>query len=218
MISKSRVVFHMLIIISTICVISVNSAKPTDAKKVYKIGDIGPAGGFIFYDKGKKTDGWRYLEAAKEDVNDGGIPWKLFLLSIKNKAFTSDKIGSGKSNTEKIIKALDIEWGNKEDRAAVFLCKNYSKNKFHDWFLPSKGELNLMYKNLHKKGIGNFTNELYWSSTESIDKSFQLEPGEDENVRHGAWCQKFKTGAQYHSSNFKMGLSYGMRVRPVRAF
>jgi flagellar biosynthesis GTPase FlhF len=31
---------------------------------IYAIGETGPAGGIIFYDKGAKSDGWRYLEAA----------------------------------------------------------------------------------------------------------------------------------------------------------
>jgi hypothetical protein len=31
---------------------------------------IGPAGGFIFYDKGGYSDGWRYLEAAPEDAGE----------------------------------------------------------------------------------------------------------------------------------------------------
>ena len=30
----------------------------------YKIGDTGPAGGIVFYDKGNNSDGWQYLEAA----------------------------------------------------------------------------------------------------------------------------------------------------------
>lgn len=34
------------------------------------VGDAGPAGGFIFYDKGKVSDGWRYLEAAPSDQNN----------------------------------------------------------------------------------------------------------------------------------------------------
>jgi hypothetical protein len=32
-------------------------------------GDIiGPAGGYVFYDKGSYSDGWRYLECAPKDV------------------------------------------------------------------------------------------------------------------------------------------------------
>jgi len=34
------------------------------------------------------------------------------------------------------------------------------------WRLPTKMELNLMYEQLHKKGIGDFTDHWYWSSTE----------------------------------------------------
>lgn len=30
----------------------------------YKVGDTGPAGGIVFYDKGDNSDGWQYLEAA----------------------------------------------------------------------------------------------------------------------------------------------------------
>ncbi|MCL2762731.1 MAG: DUF1566 domain-containing protein [Treponema sp.] len=35
--------------------------------QVYKIGDTGPAGGIVFYDKGDNADGWQYLEAAPPD-------------------------------------------------------------------------------------------------------------------------------------------------------
>jgi hypothetical protein len=32
---------------------------------------IGPAGGFVFFDKGSYSDGWRYLEAAPENAGVG---------------------------------------------------------------------------------------------------------------------------------------------------
>ena len=34
---------------------------------VYELGDTGPAGGIIFYDKGDWTDDWRYLEVWTSD-------------------------------------------------------------------------------------------------------------------------------------------------------
>ena len=34
----------------------------------YNIGDTGPAGGLVFYDKGNSSGGWRYLEVAESDV------------------------------------------------------------------------------------------------------------------------------------------------------
>ena len=48
-------------------------AKTTRVK--YNIGEIGPAGGFIIYDKKSYVGGWRYLEAAPSDLRVvNGIP------------------------------------------------------------------------------------------------------------------------------------------------
>jgi len=43
----------------------------------YNIRDIGPAGGYIFYDKGSVSDGWRYMEAAPSDQSPDA-PWGCF--------------------------------------------------------------------------------------------------------------------------------------------
>jgi hypothetical protein len=37
------------------------------------------------------------------------------------------------------------------------------------WRLPTIKELEVMYKELHKKGNGNFKEPFYWSSTENDD-------------------------------------------------
>jgi hypothetical protein len=36
--------------------------------RTYHVGDTGPAGGIIFFDKGSKSAGWRYLEAGTKDL------------------------------------------------------------------------------------------------------------------------------------------------------
>ena len=68
-----------------------------------------------------------------------------------------------------------------------------------DWRLPDKEELDMMYENLHLKGIGNFANDHYWSSLEYIS--------------YDAWLQYFLNG--YQHSNYKYDYN---RVRTVRSF
>ena len=54
-----------LIFLFTACA-SVPSSHAQENRS-YKVGDTGPAGGNIFYDKGDNSDGWQYLEAAPPD-------------------------------------------------------------------------------------------------------------------------------------------------------
>jgi len=68
-----------------------------------------------------------------------------------------------------------------------------------DWFLPSKEELNAMYEQLHKKGVGGFANDTFWSSSEYYGLI--------------AWFQSFSSGNQDYSSK-----GYTFSVRCVRAF
>jgi len=67
------------------------------------------------------------------------------------------------------------------------------------WRLPSKEELHAMYINLKTKGLGNFEDECYWSSSE-----YDV---------YTAWGQRFSDG--YQSNGFKIGT---FCVRGVRAF
>jgi len=60
-------------------------------------------------------------------------------------------------------------------------CRNLGKG----WRLPTKSELNVMYKN--KEKIGNFANDYYWSSSMEIDLNY-------------AWYQHFNNGKQINKS------------------
>jgi hypothetical protein len=162
--------------------------------KVYNIGDIGPAGGWIFYDKGSFSDGWRYLEAAPRDI-DGEIVWGLLSKTV---SATGTAVGSGKRNTQLILEALGREG---ETGKAAQLCAAFEEGGFKDWFLPSKDELDLMYKNLKSRGLGSFNSSFgwYWSSSE---RNSLL-----------AWEQMFSDGNQYDVYK-----TDARSVRAVRAF
>jgi hypothetical protein len=180
--------------------------KMTDREPVitnFAIGDVGPAGGHIFYDKGEFSDGWRYMEAAPENC-EFNAQWSSFEHDIFG---TQTTIGSGKRNTELIIRKLN-QCGE-TFKAAQICCNNVNSYGFTDWFLPNKDELNLMYENLHKRGIGRFgqgdnensiMNWCYWTSSQD-DKFY-------------AWVQFFDNGKQYCNYEFDLHC----RVRPIRFF
>jgi hypothetical protein len=127
----------------------------------YKIGDTGPAGGLIFYDKGSNSGGWQYLEAAP-----AGTEVKTFWSSEN---FSVDSIlgvravGTGKSNTAFIMRQATSRGGGFDWAAEV--CDALTIDGYDDWFLPSQDELHLMYGNLARRGLGEFKAEWYWSST-----------------------------------------------------
>ena len=86
--------------------------------------------------------------------------------------------------------------------------------KFRDWRLPTKFELNEMWKNLHRFGcsntipdsspcataIGGFSSGYYWSST--------------ENGNNNAWKQNFNNGNQNNNNKN----NNNNNVRAVRGF
>lgn len=134
------------------------------SQKDYAAGDVGPAGGFIFYvNPNYAKDGWRYLEAAPADLS-AGAKWGCFRRAIDGARGTA--IGTGAQNTKDMLAACT-------DRdTAADLCANYRVNGVGGWFLPSKEELATMYRALASTGVGNFTdagmadNFSYWASSQ----------------------------------------------------
>jgi uncharacterized repeat protein (TIGR02543 family) len=153
----------------------------------YSVGDKGPGGGTIFYFNSGgfgPDNAWHYLEVANGYYTDW--EWSTSSTVIE----TGTAIGTGKRNTELIL-ASDPHAG------AAFRCNTYSgPNDKSDWFLPSKDELNELYK--VRSVVGAFSANDYWSSS-SDSSGF-------------AWIQE-KNGSQYnYYKNHKAS------VYPVRAF
>ena len=155
------------------------------APTTYKVGDKGPAGGFIFYDKGYSSDGWQYLEAASRDTPTAHWGPNVDI-------GTREGIGTGKQNTALIVRTDDTG-------TAAHRCQEYRQGGFDGWFLPSKDELNLMYKELKQKGLGGFSGDSYWSSSQCRFNE--------------AYEQRFSDGRQ--GNNYK---SSTYSVRPIRQF
>jgi hypothetical protein len=130
----------------------------------YVIGDVGPAGGWIFYENPNyAADGWRYLEAAPFDQSEGA-KWGCFRTPTSGARGTA--IGTGKQNTSDILAACA------EPDSAAYLCDRLSVNGVRGWFLPSRDELSLMYRNLKASGLvsfrdaGSVDNFSYWASSQ----------------------------------------------------
>lgn len=166
---------------------SITSATTTSSKtnsKKLKIGDKAH-GGIVFYLDGK---GGGLVCAEINQSTDAR--WGCAEVKING---TKADIGTGKLNTSILISKCN------ESGIVSKICDDLVLNGYNDWFLPSKDELNLMYVNLKKEGIGDFASACYWSSS--------------EHSSGFAWEQNFRSGAQ--SSYFKYTTNY---VRAVRAF
>ena len=196
---RSKIILGILILSVIALVLSgcgggnLATLPPLEENGTYALGDIGPAGGYIFYDKGSYSDGWQYLEAAPVSTEWTGRKWGSYGTFIGG---TETGIGTGQSNTTIIVTWLN---SNYETGCAAERCDALVYGGYSDWFLPSKDELNLMRENLHLKGVGGFADYCYWSSS--------------ERRNYGAWDQDFDNGNQGNG-----GKSNRNYVRAVRAF
>jgi len=174
------------------CAVTVTAASVHE----YAIGDTGPGGGKIIYvsASGFNVAGLgtcHYLEAAPEN-QARNVTWSSTKVDVTGATGTA--IGTGKANTAAIIAAHS---GDTTSNNAAKACADYTGGGKSDWFLPSKDELNEMYK--ARSHLNNSSNR-FWSSSQ-IDYD-------------NAWYQLFSTGAQ--TKNIKdFNLNY---VRAIRAF
>ena len=186
-----KVMLFLVLSLTLSAVIGLAGCTTPPLTLTYTVGGTGPAGGWIFYDKGISSDGWRYLEAAPSDQSAGAL-WGCFEVSLSGAAGTA--VGTGEQNT------IDIEAGCTTPGTAADICANLNLGDYSDWFLPSKDELNLMYKNLYLAGVGGFAeNGYFWSSS--------------EDSLYDAWAQTFGSSYQFLDNK-----DDDLRVRAVRAF
>lgn len=204
------------------------------------VGHKGQAGGVIFYDCDADNEvgnpdglksvecGWRYLEAAPSNIEAGNTSEFVFGFYRKTPEddnryvsgytrydelnCTSTAVGTGKSNTELLVKAMGnsayigLSGSETTEKYAAKLCDDYVYGGYDDWFLPSKDELDLICTNLKENNLGGFSSyDDFWSSSEYSD-----------SIKY-AWYRSFFT-SEYIFNYYDNSRHYKYLVRPVRAF
>jgi hypothetical protein len=167
-------------------------------KNYYNVGELGPAGGIIFFSKLDTLGGWNFLECAPNDLNLT-LPWGGNTAQQLN---LSTGLGDGKENTTSIVNAYGLSGTN----YAAKSCFTFVQGGFGDWFLPSRDEMITMYQNLFLVNLGSFTTGArYWTSSD------------DDYFNQNAWCQKMLNipGTVNSSTELK---TINLKVRPIRSF
>jgi hypothetical protein len=106
----------------------------------------------------------------------------------------------GKAATEAIVARHDAGSIAKNTYPAG-AADAYEANGKTDWWLPSKDEMGKMAENLSNRGLGSFSSNSYWTSSETVA----------ENT--AAWSQNF-----YFDRQLSQTKNNSFSVRPVRAF
>jgi hypothetical protein len=165
---------------------SLNSTQSQNATTKHFIGEA-YGGGVIFY---IDSTGQHGLIEARNDISTSSTWSNGAYLAT---GATKTAIGSGAKNTKRIIQSQ-----GRTGSYAALLCVHYKADGYTDWYLPSKDELNEIYKVRNIVGVTIYP---HWSSSEwKRDSIF-------------AWAQFFEDGNQ--GANDKK-LTYA--VLPIRAF
>lgn len=179
----------------------------------YKIGDEGPGGGIVFYYSEKGFDVYEadgsvtrcnYLEVSKTEVacthwcRCEGLTDEFCFVN------TGDSIGMGKMNTYKIIKAyhktntpMSVEY------CAAKACAEYFTEQTvrGEWFLPSKNELYILYKNLKERILALASRSRHWTSSQFNRHN---SGAYDLDFSNGEWREPVK--------------GFQLSIRAIRAF
>ena len=172
---------------------------------------------FGWYDGETDSDGirtWRKDDDPRFQWGAEGYDYIIF-------PSTETGIGTGASNTANIVNYHDTLWTWNPDKGdfyanpreyhsdndgtvAAKVCADYRGGGYDDWFLPSRDELNMMYKNLWKNNLGGFSWNWYWSSSS----------GRNSGYNNAEWFISFHDG----SSASTLPSTSWISIRPIRAF
>lgn len=184
----------------------------------YAVGDVGPAGGIVFFvDELDTIPGFDYLELAPQSIEVErvwGCQGNPNPMAFPNEASIGtaelDGLGEGELATSMIVNGCDEVPIAAAYADSIYLVKDGAL--YDDWYLPSIGELGQLYESIQP--------------LTAIWDTLNLYPAPPEFVPYSFWSSTewYNTGqAQYWSpmyANFMSALAKSQvaKVRPIRAF
>ena len=128
-----------------------------------KVGDLGAAGGIVFYVATTPQPWGRYLEAAPVGWNRLTSDHPSYEWGCRGVAISASRVevGAGFANTQAIMQACP------QRPIAASVAFDLVFGGYDDWFLPSVGELDALYRQASIVGgvLLSTSNQWYYSST-----------------------------------------------------
>lgn len=155
-------------------------------------GYFGQGGGYVAFDKGEMTDGWRYLEVSPTTLQFGGssLQWGCHNSFITN---TYPEMGTGLANTSTIVS------GCSANNCAARACNNLVLGGKSDWYLGSRDEMLNIAQSLDEI---NVTINDCWTSTETTgSQAYYITLNSSNNIIYSL-----------------IPKNYGFNVYPVRRY
>lgn len=158
---------------------------------LHQIGEL-YQGGIVFWVDDTRQHG---LIVAKIDAHQGfGMQWQNGESGDKITNARSDGLYAGAYNTHLIVSQQTID--DQEGSFAALSARNFSvlpdgtspcipdASCYGNWYLPSLNELQVIRANLYTKGLGDFSEGFYWTSTEvNVNQAFSVNWVTGESTR-----------------------------------
>ena len=177
----------------------------------YEVGDVGPAGGWIFYVDSLNEFDWDYLEAAP--VITGAYPTMNGNFAMADTL--PSYIGTGDVNTDKIL-INNLTYSANNQVLAVMQALTWDFGGYNDWYIPSFSELELVRTTVLDSIdlIGTYTGSAFENLTaDFIWSSSTMAWGDDYEID----VMKYNSGeASDNTSQSNSGQN--IRLLVIRAF
>ena len=190
----------------------------------YKVGDVTPSGGTVFYVAKEEMTWGRYLEVAPDGwvytLPDIQKPFNTQSISdpitsegkcadTEVNYKTTSEIGAGRRNTELLAKSCS--------QNAISLVQSYSGGGFKDWYLPSINELSELCKFARGQVTGN--DSVVCTGSGNLNSRFSAQYASSTGVTQSTfYIMNFVTTAPSIEPPGPVVTQMGTSVVPIRAF